>query len=218
MKRMLIIIVLLTTSIALALWKTGSFDDNLIVPGKRVGWVTGGSTEKELIEAFGKQNVIRDTIHVCDGYDGPGTVLFPHDELHKMLIVWEDQEGYRYPDFVILRGSRTAYKTREGISLGCTIRDIERLNEKAFTLYGFEWDFQGMVINWLGGKLSYLNSEESAKQGKAMTIAFTLSEVVNVPNEKLTTIIGDKELLSSDEIVQMANPTVNNLLVNLTRE
>jgi len=218
MKKYLFIVLFLSLLLSITLWKALTIDEELIVPGKRVGRVTANSSEQELILLFGKQNVIRDTIHVCDGYDGPGTVVYPNDELHNMLIVWTDTKKYRYPEFVIIRGSRSAYRTREGVSLGTTMKELEKLNGKPFSFYGFEWDFQGLILDWGGGKLGYQRELTEAEDSGSMSVSLTLGNTDNVPWEEISTIIGDKVVSSQDKTAQKLNPTVNNILVNLKRK
>jgi len=215
MKKYALIIVFVVLLLSVALWKALSPEDDLIVPGKRVGRVKANSNEQELIQLYGKQNVIRDTIHVCDGYDGPGTIVYPNDELHKLEIIWKDKQNFRNPDCVIIRGSRSVYRTSEGITLGTSMKELEKLNGKSFTFYGFEWDFQGLVLDWWGGKLGYLSEPTGAEESGAMSVSLTLGNTDNVPWEEISTIIGDKVISSLDKTAQKMNPTVNNLLINL---
>jgi hypothetical protein len=217
MKKYILIIGLIVPMLTVVLWKGMSSDADLIIPGVRVGRISASSSEQELIQLYGKQNVIRDTIHVCDGYDGPGTIIYPQDELQKLEIIWKDLENFRNPDFVIIRGSHSKYRTSEGITLGTTLKELEKLNGKPFTFYGFEWDFQGLVLDWWGGKLGYLDEPKAGAESGTMSIALTLGNTDNVPWEEISTIIGDKVISSMDKTAQKLNPIVNNILVKLKR-
>lgn len=85
-----------------------------------------------------------------------GTVLFPRDSLRRLEIIWRDSVNMSLPDRAIARGDRSRWALFPGISLGTCMEDLERLNAKPFSVFGFGWDYGGTVSGWHDGRLDSL--------------------------------------------------------------
>lgn len=46
------------------------------------------------------------------------------------------------------------WKTPQGVSIGTTLKELEKLNGGPFKLAGFAWDYEGAIISWEEGKMS----------------------------------------------------------------
>lgn len=76
-------------------------------------------------------------------------ILYPEtpDEIH---ITWEDAEKTQIHD---IRFSETGkWSSKTGIVVGTTYEELNKLNEKEISFYGFGWDYSG-AVDWNGGKL-----------------------------------------------------------------
>ena len=76
-------------------------------------------------------------------------ILYPEtpDEIH---ITWEDAEKTQIHD---IRFSETGkWSSKTGIVVGTTYDELNKLNEKEISFYGFGWDYSG-AVDWNGGKL-----------------------------------------------------------------
>lgn len=125
----------------------------LIIPGKRIGKITAASTLMSLEKAYGKANVMIKSIDIAEGEEREGIVVFP-DSKNELEIVLDVAAASGKPEFVRINQAGTEWRTDEGISIGTSLDELEKYNGKAFTFYGFEWDYAGLITNWNGGKLS----------------------------------------------------------------
>jgi hypothetical protein len=136
----------------------------LIVPKKCIGAVPWAGSEADFSRAFGTRNVkaaVLDEVINAEGVSAPGIVLFPNDSLKSVNIVWADPVHRRGVGFCYLqysghnRPSRTGYwHLASGISLGMSIRILERMNHRPFTIRLTNIDVRQGVENWQRGGLA----------------------------------------------------------------
>ncbi|MFH0992640.1 MAG: hypothetical protein V1799_21800 [bacterium] len=50
-----------------------------------------------------------------------------------------------------IRGKQLLWKLVHGITLRTMLKEFETMNDKAFTLAGMDWDYQGTVLDWKEG-------------------------------------------------------------------
>ena len=83
----------------------------------------------------------------------PYCILYPGtpDELH---ITWSNAERTQINDIRFTEGGK--WKSREGIKPGTTYDELNALNGKPISFYGFGWDYSGAVV-WNEGKLENSN-------------------------------------------------------------
>lgn len=156
------------------------------------------NSEAELKEAFkGKVKRVK-------GYypEGMGvflkTVLYPGTK-NEVEFIWKDDSlNFNQLLEVKVHKKNTDWKTKEGITIGTNLKALEKLNKKAFSFYGFEWDYGGMA-SWDDGALLNRN----------IAINLALPETIDFADyEKL---LGESQFKSSSEIAQKVNPTVREL-------
>ena len=183
-----------------------------IVPGRSVGPIGQDTSEKQLIEIFGKQNVKRVNVHVGEGETQPGTALFPNDPLRKLSILWRDAARQR-PEKITISGKKTLWKTDRGITIGTTLRAIEELNGGAFALTGFGWDYSGTVLHSNGGRITELGNESGEKiSGRKLLLRLEpASALQRTPEYKA--VLGDGKFLSDNPAMRKLNPRVYEIIV-----
>lgn len=120
---------LLVCTIAMA--KT--FPEGLILPGERVGNITAETSEADLIRDFGKQNLEHKLINLGEGETQEATVLYPNDPRIMLQIFWLDYDSRKNPTMIRIIGSQSIWKTRQGIGLGSSLKEIEEHNEAPFS-------------------------------------------------------------------------------------
>ena len=126
--------------------------DWLIVPGQRVGPITASTTRADLDAMFGKENVQERNLEISEGPES-ATVVFGQDPSAALAITWDRE---RPSTIHICFGTQTGpcrWRTAGGIRIGLPIRELEKLNEKAFQLTGFGGEPQGTVTSWRKGQL-----------------------------------------------------------------
>ena len=109
-------------------------------------------SEKELQKVFGK-NAKRSVGYLPEGSgEYANTVLFPNSK-NEVEFVWEDDSiHFDKLAFIRISGKNTDWKTKEGITIGTGIKELESHNKRVFTFYGLGWDYSGF-IDWNKGNL-----------------------------------------------------------------
>ena len=110
-------------------------------------------------------------------------------------------------DRIIIRSKGTQWKTIDGITIGTSLSNIVKMNEKEVTILGFEWDYAGTLVSWNNGKL-----EKKYDVGKKFAMSFeSLSGKVN----NYESVMGDKQLKSDNEVIKSMNLKVASMAVIL---
>jgi len=128
-------------------------DPYTIVLGRADGSITASSTRRNLVDRYGEANVSDQDVDIGEGETEPGTVLFPKDSQRSIDIRWKDPQKKVSPKFLTIRGRASLWKTAHGISLGTSLKQLERINGRSFSLSGFAWDYSGTVLSWENGAL-----------------------------------------------------------------
>lgn len=180
-----------------------------IISNIKVGAITAKTTEADLKKIYGEKNVQSADVGLGEGETAPGTVIYPNDEKRKIEIVWKDQESKKFPDFVQLTGDKSLWKTKEGISLGTSLKRLEKINGKSFTLLGFDWDYGGTVYSWRKGKLAKPFGNQDHKV--VVRLGYQNAEKLGKYIDK---VIGDIEFSSKNKAMQRINPTIYQIIVD----
>lgn len=126
-------------------------NDWLIVPGQRVGPITAATTRADLDALFGKENVAEQNLNVSDGPD-VATVVYPREMTGALAVTWEKEHAAKV---YICFGTKTGpcrWRTASGIRIGLPLRELDKLNGKAFQVAGFGLE-RGQVVSWKKGAL-----------------------------------------------------------------
>jgi hypothetical protein len=133
----------------------------LIVPGERLGPVGPHASLDDLRLALGRSNAVPEKVLDQDGSRVPGAVLYPGDPRRRIEIAWSDTSGHRRPAWARVRGRATAWRTPAGIRVGTSLLELEKLNGRAFTIWGFGSERAGRIRSWKGGALDDEMSEDA---------------------------------------------------------
>lgn len=161
----------------------GSVTDRVCIPFQKVGPITPNTTEAELNRLFGADKVQRRTIMVAEGTEQRQVSVILPDTPNELILFWRDNNYGGGPKAVwIRRGGE--WQTAQGIKVGTSLEELNRINGKPFGFYGFGWDYSGVVNrSWGGGTLA-----------TAHGLSVTLRPVGELPRQ----YYGDKTLNSSD--------------------
>ena len=193
-------------------------EDWLIVPGERVGKITASSTAADLIAAYGAENVKDTEFFLGEGETEMGTGLFLDDETKTVRILWIDPENKAKPATVELTGTKSVWKTAEGISLGTPLTKVQEINGKPFKLYGFEWDYGGSLSEGNNGHIMGLPHEDPEKGFQPVFFGLTFQPDYDAkpdfPQEKYSQVAGDTEFSSDHAVMQELDPVVYAITVS----
>jgi len=78
----------------------------------------------------------------------PSSVLYP-DSPNELNITWANASRTQIYDIRISIGGD--WKSSTGIRIGTTYDELNKLNDKPISFYGFGWDYSGAVV-WNEGK------------------------------------------------------------------
>ncbi|QDK82854.1 hypothetical protein EXU85_31305 [Spirosoma sp. KCTC 42546] len=195
--------------------------DFLIIPGKQVGPIRPTTSEADLLHLLGPSIVTAgDTLYGAEGEEFTGTTLYK-GTADEVQIIFTDNEKRTHPQTVLIRPkllddeglplpnvAPTRWTTADGLRIGTTLKELEARNGKPFKVWGFEWDYGGMVSNWEGGKLAQSNKKAFLSIGLGAPVTKTPAQ-----EKAYNQLLGDGEFLSSSAAMQVLNPSVQSMQV-----
>jgi hypothetical protein len=155
-----------------------------------------------LAMTFGDGNVTFTHEKVQDSEVG-ATIVYPKDPRRRLEVWWSNPN--RTGLYLIDIAGKSIWTGPEGLRLGLTLPELEKLNRKPFTLKGFDKDGVATVSDWDGGTLAALSG------GCKASVSFH----VDPKNAKdaPSAISADQEYRSSDSTIRAAKPTVSEILI-----
>jgi hypothetical protein len=192
--------------------------DWLIVPGERVGAITAETSDASLAALFGPNNVRPVDVQLGEGFTAPGTAVYPDDPTRRIEVVWSD--GTRTaPKEIRLTGDSSVWRTREGISLGSTLREIEHLNGYPFKLAGFAFDAGGTIVDCGRGRLTMLGctgggDSDRGRQTRRVVVRLT-PDAAKYAAPEYRQVIGDRIFSSGHPAMQALDPRVYQMIVSV---
>jgi hypothetical protein len=185
--------------------------DWVVVPGERVGPVRASTTKNELIALFGAEVVKDGEIDVGEGEMHPGTLVYPDDPSRRLAITWERGNLKRIDVCYGLRDGVCRWKTPQGVGIGTTLKEFEKLNGRPFKLAGFSWDYEGTIVSWEDGKLSHGFGD--GRTYLRLRPAPARPGGNSQPEEDQ--VLGDRDYSSSHPAMQKLNPRVYQMIVSV---
>jgi hypothetical protein len=168
---------------------------NKEVPTQSLNEVLACTNLAGLQTKYGKENVVADTSWFMGDDTLQGSIIFPKSP--KQVYVY-----YRAGEIVdvTIQGESSAWKTNSGLYLGMPLQAVQKLNDKNFTLSGFNWAHGGEVVSWEGGKLAGIHL---ATFSNAKNLHEGLSDA------EYAQISGQTEFDVRHEAIQQLNPSLD---------
>lgn len=160
-------------------------------------------TAAALERRFGAHQIGAGDIPAGEGRFDEVTVLFPASPEDRIEIVWRDKEARRSPGQMWVRGERSRWHTRTGLTVGTDLRSVEKLNRRPFRLAGFGWDYSGTVVSWQGGRL-----EAPKSSGCRLRAVFDGGGQDSAISRQ---VLGDRLFSSAHPAMQALNPRIERL-------
>jgi hypothetical protein len=175
-----------------------------IDPANKIGKISSKITEADLMQIYGRKNVTHGTLDVGEGETMSATIVFANLPQRRLEIAWKDEAGRKFPARIQIEGKSSLWHTTQGITLGTSLRTLEKMNGKPFLLAGFGWDYSGTVTSWNQGNL---------EQGlKNVVLRLAPSTRNEIPSEEEKRVEGDKDFPSAHPSMQKIDPTVYQLI------
>ena len=180
----------------------------LIEPGVRVGPVDRDASLDALRKSLGSRNVAAGRVLDEDGSRVPGVVLYPGDPRRRIEIAWADTAARRTPAWARMRGRSNAWRTAAGVRVGTSLLELEKLNGRALTIWGFGGARPGRVRSWNDGALEAEMSPARVSFG--LPKRATAREIAAVSQGAV--------LPSGDPTLRRLNPKVSEILIRFASE
>jgi hypothetical protein len=158
-------------------------------------------------EYFGEENILNDTWSIAEGTETYLVTIVNPECKNQIIIYWEkaskDYKDFafveaRYSEWDIMGEELTkegsTYPSKSGVKVGMTLAELEKLNAKPLTFFGFGWDYGGMVT-----------SVSDKFQGLAISLYCPTEEDSDEWYNAYMNVAGDREL-SSDDAAAKAIP------------
>jgi hypothetical protein len=158
------------------------------------------ASHASLMKAFGNNNVVYREIEGVQDKKTKASILYPADPKARLEFIWQDVRARRRPALIRAK-DQSAWAAANGIRIGTALADVEKMNGKPFKLSGFDWDYGGRVTDWRDGALA-----KPQPGGCTLGIEFVHPE--DAPEESLTKVSGDREILSDHADMRAVEPYV----------
>ena len=160
-------------------------------------------TSDSLVEMYGADNVAEQTLDGAEGEQYQATVVFPNDPARRIEVQWAGEAEDAHPSTVSARADHnSAWIGPHGLAIGQTIAEVQQKNGRPFTVYGFDWDYGGMISDWKGGAL--------AEQGGCSVHGQFDQTAQNYSGAE-----GDREFASDSAAMRGAAPVLRMILIRL---
>ncbi len=158
-------------------------------------------TKSELVKIFGKENVSEKSEWFEEGtVEKIVTVLFKESN-NEIALNWKADNTLAN---IKLTEPNSEWSVN-GVKVGMTLAEVEKVNSKDFNFYGFGWDNGGFIYNWNNGTLA-----DSLKN-----IGVTLSlDWEKVGNKNIDNFMGDSvKLKSNNKKIKKLGVTVYSIII-----
>jgi hypothetical protein len=162
------------------------------------------SNHLELVTAYKSKNVTFTDVEAADGTKVPASILFPNDPKRRLEVWWSDR-NHRSDIHLIVIGGQSTWIAPDGLRLGQTLEQVEKINQKPFKLKGFDKDQIATVSDWDGGTVATLAGGCNA--------GLSLRADPKASAEKIGALSADKEYSSSDPAIRATKPTITEILI-----
>jgi hypothetical protein len=160
----------------------------------RVGAIVKGATQPgDLAKIYGAGNVSYEKVHLAEGEYRPGAYIYRRTA--NELQVGFAADGKKI-EFIRIQGR--GWTSKEGIRIGTTLAELERINGGPFKFLGFGWDNGGAVV--AGGKLP-------------RGVIIVLSPTRNRESKQAQQVRGDNEFSSRHPALRNLGVVVSGLSV-----
>jgi hypothetical protein len=108
-----------------------------------------------LRDRFGAEHVQLEPVPLGEGETEPGAIVYPDDPSRRAYVYFVDGKPDGAISAIYVRDETSRWRGPFDLKIGLNLLDLERLNGRAFSFLGFDWDYGGYVSNWADGTLAH---------------------------------------------------------------
>ncbi len=150
---------------------------------------------EDLSKNYPDANIQEGTDMFEEGTDErPFTILYPGTE-NELHITWQNKARTNIHD--LRYSNKGKWKSETGVDIGTTYEQLNKMNGKKISFYGFGWDYSG-AVDWNEGKLE--------KSG--------LRVFLTPKGETSNKFYGDKIIEASQEEIDALDMVVGAIVIN----
>ena len=139
----------------------------------------------EIKKSYPEANITEDIGEFEEGTERrPYTILFPDTE-NEIQITWNDKERSKINDIRFSEDGK--WKSSTGIEIGTSLEELNRLNGKPVSFYGFGWDYSGAVV-FNNGKFKDSNLRVFLASDKSFPEKFYGDQIIKASPEEIAAL------------------------------
>jgi hypothetical protein len=132
------------------------------------------------------------------------SIIYPKEPKRRLEIRWSDPDKRKETYLIAINGVST-WTGPDGLHLGLSLTDLEKLNRKPFKLRGFDKEKIAAVTNWDGGTFAALPGDCKA--------GVLLRADAKAAIEVIAALPEDGEFSSTDPALRAVRPAVSEILI-----
>ena len=160
------------------------------------------SSMLKLAMVFDSRNVTFTEVDV-NGTKVGASILFAKDPKRRLEIWWSNPS--RSDTYLILINGQSTWSAPDGVKLGLTLADVQKLNKKPFKIKGFNKDNVATVDDWDGGALATIPG--------GCKFGISLQADSKASADDISALPADKEFSSDDATMRAVKPKVSEILI-----
>ncbi|MGL4599897.1 MAG: hypothetical protein ACRCYO_20410 [Bacteroidia bacterium] len=171
--------------------------------------------EQKLIELFGANRVVYDTIRGPEGTFTMGTKLMKGTSNEVEIIWYNDTARARVASVKISKHfydkplkDTLFWKTKAGVLPGMGVEEVQKINGNAFGFSGLGWDYGGAVIDWNGGSLANSN----------VFVQLDVPALEGFSEAEMTQFTGEQTVMSNLPILKRVPLKVTEVILNAVKD
>ena len=169
----------------------------VINPQDSVGKIIKTSSERDLIRIYGSTNVIRSEIYIGEGEVVLGSILYPNTN-KQLSIEWKEE--FSKPGRISLTQVNSMWRLDNGIAVGSTLDEVEKINGGPFIITGFEWDYPGQTVSWQEGRIPV-----------QLQLGFDYN--TNISQDEFLQVLGESHFSSQNKTIRKMNLSVKKIYI-----
>lgn len=174
--------------------------DRLIVPGQRAGAIGMATRPADLPRLYGAANLKHGKNDGPDEDVFEGIKLFAGTADEFRVLLTRDRRQISHLRFERPNGT---WRTAQGIRVGLTPAELEQIIGGPFRLYGFHWQYGGLVT---------LRDNPGRRLPKGLIIAFTPQKPASAADE--AEVSGDRLISSRSPTLERVDARIGIIILN----